>query len=393
LEIRLDNDDAFAEECKENVSSCIFSMLQIEQSQRPTASEMIARFLELRHVGEESIGRPQENRTNMRHLFLPLQLANRVDASAPYENISSTPEHLSAPPIASTIGTVDGTFSPFPFSNTTYRYPKEEIIPAGTLGSFVSSPSFHDDTTVNFGPPAMDLLYVPSLEDLAERRYDGQIEERAMCEAIIVKAQPQHKDSLAHLSHHQLRRYISDLVYEWRRGNKRQVPSLPTGPESWPTVQSPFSTAVPSPHASHQSSLPSTTIGTPRTFSPGPFSSPIDRVYYTITNSKIWEQEAVHSNFDDLFSALRKFPFSYILWRNIYHRIRASADFIHILMLADERLLQSNPGVMVLMANVYASKGDFKSAVDVGTKLQNLDLSILLSALQDGNGSIAKFEE
>jgi hypothetical protein len=62
-------------------------------------------------------------------------------------------------------------------------------------------------------------------------------------------------------------------------------------------------------------------------------------------------------------------------------------------MLADERLLQSNPGVMVLMANVYASKGDFKSAVDVGTKLQNLDLSILLSALQDGNGSIAKFEE
>jgi serine/threonine protein kinase len=89
LEVRLDNDDSFGEDCKKNVSSCIFSMLQIEERQRPTASEMVTRFLELHAVGERRTESPEHNRTNIRHSFLPLPLPNRVDIT--HQKISTAP--------------------------------------------------------------------------------------------------------------------------------------------------------------------------------------------------------------------------------------------------------------------------------------------------------------
>lgn len=86
-------------------------------------------------------------------------------------------------------------------------------------------------------------------------------------------------------------------------------------PSSLPSF-SPGSTAS-IPLASHQSLLPSTTIGTPQSFSPAE-SSTIEHTYDTITAAaKAWGQ-AVRSNFFDLFSRLRETACSYTLWHEIY---------------------------------------------------------------------------
>jgi serine/threonine protein kinase len=453
LEVRLDNEDSFGEDCKKNISSCIFSMLQIEERQRPTASEMVARFLELHVVGERWTESPEHNRTNIRHSFLPLPLpnrvdtthqkistaptqlqtslfepstvaeeapaeetspshshgiplstestndkvglpelssplkhgqppgspsfrrhalstetpsklpspssqtslppplANRIDTSVPYWNISSTPAHLPPPPIpyfssqtpssAETSSTTNavGTLSDIshPALHTTSpQFSEEGIIPAESLESLEkafgdldplsrnSGPSFYDDTNVNAGEPAIarDDPSIPSLQDLAMRGNNpGRTLGRGMPKAVILKALPQCSyESLAHLSHDQLAKYVDDLVESWKAGSP---------PPSNPSI----------PLASQQSLLPSTCIGPPQSFSGrlSPSSS-IERVYYTINASKIWGKGPADSIFHDLFSALRKHPYSYRLWYDIYLRFPTSAEFQHMLMLADETL-------------------------------------------------------
>jgi serine/threonine protein kinase len=68
LKTPLENDPFFGEQCKIDLSTCILSMLQVEESLRPTAAELVAKFgkfrLRLHALAQASI-----DAINIRHSF------------------------------------------------------------------------------------------------------------------------------------------------------------------------------------------------------------------------------------------------------------------------------------------------------------------------------------
>jgi serine/threonine protein kinase len=87
LEIPLAGDEFFGEECKRNISSCVLSILQIDERQRPTATKLVERFLDHHRLVERSTKSSQDNQTNIRHSFVPSFVTDHINASQ-HRNIS-----------------------------------------------------------------------------------------------------------------------------------------------------------------------------------------------------------------------------------------------------------------------------------------------------------------
>jgi serine/threonine protein kinase len=92
LQIPLENDPFFGEQCKTDISGCILSMLQVEESVRPTAAEMVAKFETFRQGLQASA--PTSSPTNILHSFSPSTLPIQADTSVQQEHIVITISNL-----------------------------------------------------------------------------------------------------------------------------------------------------------------------------------------------------------------------------------------------------------------------------------------------------------
>jgi hypothetical protein len=364
LEIPLD--DYFGDDCKRDIRKYVNSMLRIDGTRRPNVTQLVQNFGEkvekyerTSHGGRGKVrySFSQVPTYQSDHALFPASVPSPGGSSSrqlqpgslrrPKRNLMIHTEPAGAPPS-----------SPAPLAVPTLRsaHPSQQPNPAQ-----MNSPS------ISQGPPSISVR-------------SGQTHRRLILEKEL-NERPQHVQKPTSLPSPQPSA-VSGKPYQSRNSVFEIAP--------------PFSPMLPSPCAT--SSSPAVHPGRdapPRTVSrslnqqsrgggrandtPIKTPSPLSHLFLEALGA------AKVSNRSK--TAIRKNPSSYLTWQHLCEEPESEANPLDGLQVFASlaQLCPSIPAPLIQLTNLHAATGDYKSAIEIGWKLQSFSIEALVVALSPRN--------